>query len=73
MTDHPRRAGGGGAKSKDRRSKLIAKNEKLNEERSRQSQKENGGRRPIKGSIQAMPADEAVVIHPSRRSRVSHI
>ncbi|KAL9116313.1 MAG: hypothetical protein Q9187_007162 [Circinaria calcarea] len=64
-------AGGGGAKSKDRRTKLFAKNEKLNEERCRQTQgQECKGRKPGKEATQELPADETSVIHPSRRSRV---
>ncbi|KAI9846030.1 MAG: hypothetical protein M1838_001480 [Thelocarpon superellum] len=72
-------AGGGGAKSTQRKEKLKVKNEKLNQERKRRKKTEaeqNGAATKKKGEKanenkgdkeDAEPADD---IHPSRRSRV---
>jgi len=66
------RAGGGGSKSKHRKTKLREKNLKLAQERSRGAQ---GAQKEIKETNEAM-AEEPIStshegsIHPSRRSRV---
>ncbi|KAH0563411.1 hypothetical protein GP486_002016 [Trichoglossum hirsutum] len=59
-------AGGGGAKSKERRTKLKAKNQKLNEERKRRSQEEEKARQDKRNN-----AGDASSIHPSRRGMVA--
>jgi len=79
-------AGGGGAKSVDRKDKLRVKNEKLNEQRRRRAEEEekqkkrkelkeakkHGGE---KGQAEAKPEEVAASepddgIHPSRRARI---
>lgn len=73
------RAGGGGAKSKDRREKLQTKNEKLNEERKRRALEEEkasrkAGREAGKGAAEGADVGAGVEdtgdVHPSRRTRV---
>lgn len=66
------RAGGGGGKSKDRKSKLRAKNEKLNEQRKRRSQAEKKQKRVPKNDSQPThaPGNNGDV-HPSRRGRIA--
>ncbi|MCJ1411985.1 hypothetical protein MMC19_006077 [Ptychographa xylographoides] len=61
-------AGGGGSKSQERKSKLLAKNEKLNEQRDRRAHEgekgdSNGASRP--------PLSDDAAIHPSRRGMVT--
>lgn len=67
------RAGGGGAKSKERKEKLQAKNGKLNDERKRRALEEEKQSRKAKRKAEGL-AGVAVVddsdIHPSRRDRV---
>ncbi|KAI9769423.1 MAG: hypothetical protein M1840_004125 [Geoglossum simile] len=65
-------AGGGGAKSNERRAKLKEKNQKLNEERMRRSQEEKAKQEKDKHSIAAEVSDANGVhdVHPSRRGRV---
>ena len=71
------RAGGGGGKSSERKTKLRIKNERLNEQRKRRvleeakvnrKGKRQQGKEKESRNIQA-PADNTD-IHPSRRSRV---
>ncbi|KAI4135865.1 MAG: hypothetical protein LQ347_000318 [Umbilicaria vellea] len=65
-------AGGGGAKSKERKEKLQAKNEKLNEERKRRALEEEKQSRKAKKkeqSVGVVAVDDSD-IHPSRRGRV---
>ncbi|KAF6222927.1 hypothetical protein HO133_000978 [Letharia lupina] len=65
-------AGGGGGKSKDRKSKLRAKNERLNEQRKRRNQEEEKRRKiPQKDSQPTHALGNNGDIHPSRRSRVA--
>ncbi|KAL9127947.1 MAG: hypothetical protein Q9175_007635 [Cornicularia normoerica] len=65
-------AGGGGGKSKDRKSKLRAKNERLNEQRKRRKQAEEKQRKLPKDISQPTHAPgNSDDIHPSRRSRVA--
>ncbi len=69
------RAGGGGAKSEERKGKLVAKNEKLNEQRKRRAlEEEKASRKANKGKVSTGGADAAVEdagdVHPSRRARV---
>lgn len=73
-------AGGGGANSEHRREKIRAKNEKLNDERSRDAKKINKDKkkhdkRPAEGptgvNAVAVPEDDKWAgVHPSRRPRV---
>lgn len=66
------RAGGGGAKSKGRKEKLQAKNEKLNEERKRRALEEEKQSRKAKTkekSARVTAVDDGD-IHPRRRARV---
>lgn len=66
------RAGGGGGKSKDRKSKLRAKNERLNEQRKRRNQEEEKRKKvPQKDSQPTHALGNNGDIHPSRRSRVA--
>ncbi|KAI9733363.1 MAG: hypothetical protein M1834_003447 [Cirrosporium novae-zelandiae] len=76
---HPRKinveltAGGGGAKSEERRTKLKYKNERLNQQRMRRRQAEMLGKKnqdsPV--SLDGLTTDEPNHIHPSRRKIVS--
>ncbi|KAI9716084.1 MAG: hypothetical protein M1812_005511 [Candelaria pacifica] len=59
-------AGGGGSKSEDRRSKLKAKNEKLNEQRKRRILEEE----KVKRENANKAAGKGDDVHPSRRGRV---
>lgn len=67
--------GGGGSKSSARRSKIIAKNEKLGEERRKRAAvavgKDGTASAGKKAGI-ATGEDEESHIHPSRRAKVSH-
>lgn len=69
-----RSVGGGGSKSKDRRLKLHAKNESLNEERKRRVQDEKQGNKTKDlGTIKHTEMTKTnSSIHPSRRSRVAN-
>ena len=66
-----RRAGGGGSKSKHRKTKLREKNLKLAQERQRAAQEARKGNNEVK-MVEKEPEwtgqDES--IHPSRRSRI---
>ncbi|KAL8641402.1 MAG: hypothetical protein Q9228_001791 [Teloschistes exilis] len=65
-------AGGGGSKSKDRRLKLKAKNEKLKQERARRKSEQTKikkGRKQMQKNISKQGDNEDV--HPSRRARVA--
>lgn len=66
------RAGGGGAKSKERKEKLQTKNEKLNEERKRRALEEEKQGRKVKRKAEStgVTAVDDNDIHPSRRGRV---
>lgn len=73
----PCSAGGGGSKSKDRRTKLKAKNEKLRQERERRTLNEDMSREenikaPKEGHVsKAIRTSECNEdIHPSRRVRM---
>lgn len=59
------RSAGGGGNTKDRKEKIKAKNQKLNEERVHRIQEEEKAK-SAKGAAQI---DESA-IHPSRRARV---
>lgn len=64
-------AGGGGGKSNDRKSKLRAKNERLNEQRKRRNQEEERQKKLPQNDIEAThPSGNNGDIHPSRRGRV---
>jgi nucleolar protein 6 len=56
---------GGGGNTKDRKSKIEAKNQKLNGERIRRLQEEERAR-----SVKNEAAPDENAIHPSRRARV---
>ncbi|KAH0543772.1 hypothetical protein FGG08_001954 [Glutinoglossum americanum] len=58
-------AGGGGAKSKERRTRLKTKNQKLNEERKRRNQEEDKAKQDKRNFV-----EDASDIHPSRRNMV---
>ena len=67
--------GGGGAKSKDRKTKLRLKNEKLNQQRKRQA--DEAVKQASTPKIEKeMPTDPTVSngdVHPSRRSIIPTI
>ncbi|KAI9875233.1 MAG: hypothetical protein M1830_008715, partial [Pleopsidium flavum] len=66
-------AGGGGAKSQERREKLQTKNEKLNEERKRRAlEEEKVSRKANKkdAKVADVATEDAGDVHPSRRGRV---
>ncbi|MCJ1358805.1 MAG: hypothetical protein MMC33_008805 [Icmadophila ericetorum] len=63
-------AGGGGSKSKTRKSKLLTKNGKLNEQRKRRAEKEAELGHVKERSGKKLDRAEADVIHPSRRGQV---
>ena len=66
------RAGGGGSKSKDRKSRLRAKNERLKDQRKRRSQEEVKQKNILKNDTQpARATGNNGDIHPSRRSRIA--
>lgn len=66
------RAGGGGGKSKDRKTKLRAKNERLNEQRKRRNQEEEKHEKSQEDVSEHKRAPGSNGdIHPSRRSRVA--
>jgi hypothetical protein len=61
------RAGGGGSSSV-RKSKLRAKNEKLNQERIKRTEGEKGAQ-----NVEIPDIAEAYMIHPSRRSMIVNL
>ncbi|CAD6590829.1 MAG: hypothetical protein ASARMPRED_005074 [Alectoria sarmentosa] len=64
-------AGGGGGKSKDRKTKLRAKNERLNEQRKRRNlEEEHEKSQEDVSELKRAPGSNGD-IHPSRRSRVA--
>lgn len=69
------RAGGGGGKSRERKTKLRVKNERLNEQRKRRMQEEEklnkeGKKGNDKEPESTLPPADNSDIHPSRRGRV---
>lgn len=62
---------GGGGRSQARRTKLQAKNKKLNEERKRRAQDGKGAAK-LKSPEKARTSPDDLIVHPSRRSRVAN-